>query len=369
MDDRRPLTTLLSQVLVAFAIECDNEAERQLHEATPKRFPLASLPLWANYLRFIDEDGISVRNLAAFACVNESTIASKLAALSRWRYVEVEPDVADDRDRPPYRDWIVKSTRLGRLTRRIWSPIVALVEERYRGRFGDGAIDRLRLALESIVDRLDSGLPSFLPILDNDSYARVDVTLGAPNKPRDLATLLSDVLLAYTLAFESDSPLSYPVGANLLRVLGDEPVPLRELPSRTGITKETIVRCVAFVARTGLAIVEPNAAGPRGRSVRLTRDGENARDAFVLRDASIARDWERCYGADAIDRLREALAAVLDARDGDVPRIAAGLVPPADGWRASKSYRSQTSARLANPVAALPHYPMVTYRGGWLDGS
>jgi hypothetical protein len=29
----------------------------------------------------------------------------------------------------------------------------------------------------------------------------------------------------------------------------------------------------------------------------------------------------------------------------------------------------QTEAMMTDPMKALPHYPLVTHRGGWPDGS
>jgi hypothetical protein len=74
--------------------------------------------------------------------------------------------------------------------------------------------------------------------------------------------------------------------------------------------------------------------------------------------------WQARFGTDEIERLHAALGAVLND-----PRLGEGLEPPADGWRAKKPYAKQTAALVADPRAALPHFPIVTHRGGWPDGS
>lgn len=58
----RSLAALLSQVLVAFTVEFDNEFERRMGEAG---YPGArlSLVVWANLMRFVAERGLSVRDL------------------------------------------------------------------------------------------------------------------------------------------------------------------------------------------------------------------------------------------------------------------------------------------------------------------
>ena len=66
---------------------------------------------------------------------------------------------------------------------------------------------------------------------------------------------------------------------------------------------------------------------------------------------------------------RGAALSVTGQRDGGRPRLALGLQPYPDGWRARGPYLRQTTAVLNDPGAALPHYPMVLHRGGWPDGS
>ncbi len=72
MDGRQPLPTLLSHALVAFTIEFDNEFEHQVphrttnHGSTTRSHPvpwLVSMVMWSNFMRFIDEEGTTFREL------------------------------------------------------------------------------------------------------------------------------------------------------------------------------------------------------------------------------------------------------------------------------------------------------------------
>jgi len=63
-----PLPTLLSQSLVAFTIEFDNEAERRIphcttrHGATKSTLPkpwLVSMAMYLNCMQFLNENGMS----------------------------------------------------------------------------------------------------------------------------------------------------------------------------------------------------------------------------------------------------------------------------------------------------------------------
>jgi hypothetical protein len=70
----RALSALLSQVLVAFTVELDNEFERRMGQAG---YPGArlSLVVWANLMRFVAEGAMSVRNLAA-NCATGGAVAA-----------------------------------------------------------------------------------------------------------------------------------------------------------------------------------------------------------------------------------------------------------------------------------------------------
>jgi hypothetical protein len=167
----------------------------------------------------------------------------------------------------------------------------------------------------------------------------------------DLATALSRALLVRTLAFESDSTVALPLLANFLRILAAGGVARRELPRRTGLAKEAVAMAVSSLQRTGLATVDA-----ASKAFVLTAKGQAAGDAGAARlAAASSRD----------DELRAALVAVLSQSDA----LGAGLEPPAVGWRTQKPYVTQTQAMLEDPLAALPHHPMVLHRGGWPDGA
>jgi hypothetical protein len=73
MADRRPLSALLSQVLVAFTVEFDNEFERRMSEAG---YPGARLSrvVWTDLMGFIADGPIAVRDLSKL----------QLGCLERW---------------------------------------------------------------------------------------------------------------------------------------------------------------------------------------------------------------------------------------------------------------------------------------------
>ena len=175
-----------------------------------------------------------------------------------------------------------------------------------------------------------------------------------PSRDLPLVTLLAHALLAYTMEFEERSALALPLSANVVRVLDETGVPVRELPVLTGISKQAVEVSLTSLAKSDWVVVEGTPASKR--TIRVTPAGKEQRADQRRLHARIGKRWD----AD----LRDALERILTH-----PELPAGLHPYPDGWRASKPYAAQTQAVLADPRGMLPHYPMVLHRGGWPDGS
>ena len=384
---------MLSQALVAFTIEFDNELERQLPHRTTwgpareGRGPwLVSLAMWANFLRFLPPGGVPLRDVADLVpLVN-------LPGLERWGYVRVGPGPGDSRPSPPRQDAIVRPTRWGRLAQDICEPLAGVIEERWRDRFGEAVTGQLSDALRTVVGPAGDEWPAFLPVSGAHRYAK------GPNPPAvapghrvpgtGLPTLLSRALMSFRAEFERDSALSLPVSANTLRVLSADGVALADLPRLAGVSREAVSLSVGRLEKGSLAVTGPDPAGGRGKYVSLTPRGGRAQDAYHRRADGITGGWRARSGDGVIDGLAGALRALYAERDSSGPGsaadpgpgsaadsgparplISAGLVPHPDGWRANPPYARLTQAMIADPAGALPHYPMVSHRGGYPDGS
>jgi DNA-binding MarR family transcriptional regulator len=267
MDDHLPLPSLLSQALVAFTIEFDNEAERNLQHRTTRhgstsdsqRGPwLVSLIMWSNCMRFVSEEGITVRELERLARTK-----TNLNGMIRWGYVTVKPDPTDSRPKPPRSGWLIRATPAGRKAQEIWQPLFGIIEKRWQERFGRDEIDRLRQALAGLVGQIDVELPDCLPILGYGLFssapspqrsAPADTVAATSELP--LSAVLSKVLLAFALEYERDSEVSLAIGANVLRLAGTEGVRVRDLPRRAGVSKEAIATSLSFLVKRGYAIVK-----------------------------------------------------------------------------------------------------------------
>lgn len=200
----------------------------------------------------------------------------------------------------PRPEAVVRPTRAGRQARQVWQPLFGIIEQRWRERFGHEQIEQLRHALWTVVRQLDLVLPDCLPILGyglfsresgpgDDRYlvqqsAHVEYTRAERVDGRaaqlPLSALLSKVLLAFTIEFERQSDLSLAICANILRVLDERGVRVRDLPSRSEVSKEAISMALAFLQQRRLTVVEAESPGSRAKVARLTLAGHQAQDTY-----------------------------------------------------------------------------------------
>jgi DNA-binding MarR family transcriptional regulator len=348
----------LSQVLTAFIIECDNEFEHRMPHRTTRhgsagdlRHPpwLVSMAMWANCLRFVPPGGIAAGELARQARLTGHSMGLVLTRMSRWwGYLTVTPGAAASR--------VVAPTRAGRQAQEIWAPLPGEISDRWRKRFGAGAVEGLAAALARAVGEQDMLLPDFLPVGQAEPAAGRPFSGGLAPSRLTLPELLSKVLLACALDFESASDLALGVytdrgagrleiSANVLRVLDDGGTRVRDLPAATGVAQMAIGNWLGRLDEHRYLSVGADPGGGRFKVARLTPRGRAAREAY--------RRWA---AADGQVPGAAALRAALGALDGEL--LLSGTVPYPDGWR----------AQVRRP-AALPHYPVISPRGGFPDGS
>jgi hypothetical protein len=390
------LSESLSALLVAYTIEYDNEFEQHMPNRTAtfgpggptfavttswgeevKRTWLTSKAMWANFMRYVPPDGVPLKLL--------KDLPANLAGQNRWGFIWVrEPDGTrtgfGGASARPGPDALVQATRAGRWAQGIWRRLDQEVDRRWEERFGADLIGELRSALTVFAEPVAAGMPLYLPVVgfaDGMRSRHPDlaelVKLGLPAAPLgdyDLSGLLSAVLLAFTLEYESMAKLPLPISANVLRVIPDDGVRLSDVPLLGGVSMQGAASALGFMERQGYVETGPDPSGRRGRFVWPTERGRRARDGRVRLAARIEVGWEDSFGPGAFDRLRNVLTAVAGHRTkGGDPSLALGLEPYPDGWRSRPPYLVQTKAILADPAGALPRHPMVLHRGGYPDGS
>jgi DNA-binding MarR family transcriptional regulator len=371
MDGRIALPALLSHALVAFMIEFDNEAEHRIPHSTTNHGStagslsgpwLVSMVMWTNCLQFVDDGGVTVGEIERLARTK-----TNWHGMQRWGYIRIEPDPTDSRPKPPPRDWIVRLTPGGRRAREVGRPLFGEIEKRWRERFGADEFDDLRESLWAVARQFDGELPDCMPILgyglfsrgpdagERATSARSD---GAGGSRLPLSALLSRVLLAFAIEFEGESELSLAISANLLRVLNEKGVRVRDLPRLTGVSKESLSMAMGILRKKRYAVIEPEKTGGRTKVVRLTAKGREAQDSYRKLLAAIEKRWETRFGEEPVGALRESLERLAGEPGAQTPPLFRGLEPNPDGWRAAKP-KPET----------LPHFPMVLHRGGFPDGS
>jgi DNA-binding MarR family transcriptional regulator len=304
------LATLLSQALIAFTIEHDNEFERQMM-ASPYRPFLVSMVMWSNFMRFVPTEGITVRDLSAAAGLSRPVHPS-LPGMERWGYVKVERDSSDPRPKPPRGDLVVRPGLTGEKAQEIWTTLTEEIEDRWRQRFGDGAIDAVLGSLRRLTQHLDVGLPSYLPVLTSKDLRTIGSEWYVEDQRESrLPTLLAQALLAFTLEFERDAELSLPLAANVVRVLDEAGTPVRDLPLLAGVSKEAVSMSLTFLEKNGYVSVGPDPSGGRGKWAVLTPKGREARSGYRDRLGEVEAGWSSRFDEQAIRDIRVALEGII----------------------------------------------------------
>lgn len=372
MGRRLPLATLLSQILVAFTIEFDNEAEHRLPHRTTLRGKsaanalyspwLVSMAMWFNCMQHLGDGPIPLRELE-----RRARTPTNLHGMQRWGYILVTNEAGDPfdfRPQPRRATSVVRATAAGQAARRIWSPLFAVIEEGWLDRFGSLEIDALRTAARNIVSQLDPHLPDCLPMLGyglGNRPAKKTPSKPAADLPEidslHLPSLLSKLLLAIALEFESESPLSLAICADVVRVLNREGVRVRNLPALSGVSKEAIAMAFGILRKARLVVVEKEPQSP-WQIARLTDVGIAVQKNYPLLLASIESRWESRFGEQAVRALREAAESVAGNADDPGSPLVQSIEPHPGNWRAA----------VPKP-RTLPHFPMVLHRGGYPDGS
>ncbi len=352
MDIPRPGLTLhgaLSQALVAFTIEFDNEAEHRMPHRTStfnasekgRKGPwLVSMVMWFNCIRFVGEQAVTVKELEHLARTR-----TNLAGMQRWGYITMDPKGT------------IAATRAGRMAYAIWKPLLNEIELRWHERFGSGTIAELREALAQIAFQLPMNLPDCMPIVEygqrTPNHFSKRVTAETEGDSTSLAALLTKVLLQFTLDFEAVSRLSLPICANVIRLIPEDGIRVRDLPALSGIAKEAIDLSLAFLQKHDLVMLRTREPG-RSRIASLRPAGSLVQKRYEENVANLEREWCARYGQAALDSVRDGLRRVT----GNRQLLLEGVKPYPNNWRANLPSRS-----------VLPLQPVVTHRGGYPDGS
>jgi DNA-binding MarR family transcriptional regulator len=318
-----PLSAFLSQMLVAFTVECDNEFEHLMphrttrHGRTPgagRQAPwLISLAMWSTCLRFVPEAGIRAGELARQARVSDANMRMMLTRMADWwGYLTVDAAAPATGGKRFWSAQLIRPTLAGQRAQAVRAPVADLVEDRWRERLGIETVDRLRRHLWAVVSRLDVVLPDYLPV----GTPRLEARQVAPAAPATsvgiaLSALLSQVLLAFALAVEGETGLPLALSANVLRILTAAGVRVRNLPALTGVAPMGVDNALSQLQERRLLLVGPDPAGSRYKVAQLTPLGGQAQQQYEPAVAARERLWVSAYSTETVQALRAVLEALV----------------------------------------------------------
>jgi hypothetical protein len=133
-------------------------------------------------------------------------------------------------------------------------------------------------------------------------------------------------------------------------------VRVADVPALTGVAKMAADNWLGSLDEHGYLTIGPDPAASRFRVARLTARGSAARDSY-FRWAQEAKPHFLERNPPGVPDLRNSAERLVTGPGQDSP-LRRGVEPYPDGWR----------AQVPRP-STLPHYPVVSHRGGFPDGS
>lgn len=362
-----PLSALLSQALVAFIVEFDNEFEHQTphrttnHGSTPG-FPyapwLVSMSMWVRYMQFVPLEGISAGEFQSLSGISRKGMATWLTRLSKWwGYLIIQPAASGSSKLISPDAWIFPTVG-GKKAIAVWNTLATLIEDRWRARFGRETIDSLDKTLRALAAQFDPALPAFFSVLEYEDQKTLAHRQQAPARNLTMPELLAKALLAFAGEFEQESTASLGACANLLRCVGDGGVSVRDLLQLAFLPADGVAASLRELQRKRLGAVRADPAGTRAKMLFLTPKGILAREEYPQRAQAVEQDWQKRFGKEPVRQLREDLERLTGTQDSAATLLLREIVAYPDNWRASLP-----------PMQGLPHFPVITHRGGFPDGS
>lgn len=262
---------------------------------------------------------------------------------------------------------------MGKEAAQIWQKIWDEIEDRWKQRFGRDDITKLYNSLQNITKHseveLPLGIPAGLAVAEGEQYPPRSTEIES----LPLSALLFQVLLMFTIEFNQGSRVPLVLCANVIRVLGENPVRPADLPRLTGGSSE--VSDIGWRLKP-YVLLEYDASGRRRKVIRLSSLGLRAQQEYYRLSDSIERDWEKRFGTAEVRALRSCLEDLLVKKKGDQSVLALGLAPPpgiarsgtlvpalgrrdvgAAARQRARDVIEQNKRFLENPEQSLPHYP------------
>jgi DNA-binding MarR family transcriptional regulator len=135
------LSALLAKVLLAYTIEFEFEFDRTI-----------SLPVAANVLRLLSEQGVRVADLARLSSIAKEGVAFATGWLQRTGFATIESD-------PKVKGKLIRLAAKGQRAQRAYLRRVEFVEKSWQERFSVAKIAGLRESLMAVLHKTEDGQP------------------------------------------------------------------------------------------------------------------------------------------------------------------------------------------------------------------
>jgi len=263
------------------------------------------LHLWANLLRAVNENPISLRALPAALRLSKRAVKSRITSASRCGWIEElrlgKGDVA------------VRLTTRGLKMAARWNSLQEAAEKRWRTNVGADAAARLRSSIEAIMTLFPLEHPHYPA-----GYGAADASItggngrdwkGVSRESGDtvsnlpLSALVSQTLVAFAMDYEERSPVALSLSTAVIKRIPADGRPLDEFSDSAG---------VSALIRHGFLRVSGNG---RSKTVFLTPRGLSVNEAYDGRIRAVESGWRIRFGNESVTALRRVLEDVTSASD------------------------------------------------------
>ena len=284
-----------------------------------------SLAVWSNVLRCVHDAGsagLGERELPAAARISKRLATAAVTGSARRGWITVGAASGSPKQRH------AALTDSGRRAAHVWPEQLAAADSEWAG-------SDVRSALESLVARLPFELPHYpasygaadpsaiggpfaqpwkktdVPAHGND-WSPVPRTSDSSVSTLPITALLSQALMAFTIDYENRFPWPLASTATVLCHIGEEPMPLDDVPGDHGIMGNG----KSLLERHLIVEVTKDPASPRQKLVALTDRGVAVMKHHPGRLEAVEDEWSERFG-DTVAALRDALTAADPAPGPD----------------------------------------------------
>lgn len=263
------------------------------------RPPLPPIDLWANLLRAVGPEGNDRRNLPTLLRLSKRAVRTRLATAVRLGWVEEQKASRGNAT--------VRLTPRGAAVATRWQPLQQAAESRWDDAVGIECSANLRAALQALVAVFPIEHPHYAA-----GYGLADASITGGNGvdwkpvPRGigdtvsglpLSALVAQALVAFSMHYEEQSPVAFPLSRDVICRIPPAGLPLRQLGASPG---------VSALIRHGLLQVSGAGAS---QVASLTPRGVAVSSSYESRVRDVEEIWRQRFGAAKVTALVHALGS------------------------------------------------------------